>query len=445
VTTTPPATTPPAATPPATTPPATRPRRRATASWCLFDWANQGYPTVIETFIFATFFTQAVAVSPVEGTALWGYTVAAAGAIIVLLGPILGAIADRGGRLKPWLLTLSILCVTCCAMLWFTQPSPDYVMWALIFFGLSAITYELSLIFYNSMLPTLVPPHRIGRLSGWGWASGYAGGIACLSLILFGFVNAETPLFGISKENAEHVRVSVLVVAAWWLFFSIPLFLFTPDKPASGLSTRAAVRGGIAALIHTVRNIRKYRDVARFLVARTIYNDGLNTLFAFGAIFAAGTFGMEFSEIIMFGIALNITAGLGAFAFSWIDDYLGSKPTIQIALVCLMLLGSALLLIDSKTWFWIIGCVLGLFFGPVQSASRAMMARLAPPDLTTEMFGLFALSGKIIAFAGPLALALVTDIFESQRAGMATIIVFFVVGFLVLLGVREPTPNRQRR
>lgn len=417
------------------------PRRRALVSWCLFDWANQGYPTVIETFIFATFFTQAVAVSPIVGTTQWGYAVAAAGAMVVLLSPILGAIADRGGRLKPWLMALSGLCVTCCALLWFTKPSPDYVTWALVFFALSALTYELSVVFYNAMLPTLVPAERYGRLSGWGWATGYAGGLACLVFILLGFVEAERPLFGISREEAGHVRVAVLVVAAWWIVFSIPIFLFTPDKPATGVRVGEAIRGGVSALIRTLRNIRQHRNVARFLVARTIYNDGLNTLFAFGAIYAAGTFGMDTAEIIKFGIALNITAGLGALSFSWIDDYIGSKPTIMIGLSCLMVLGGALLLIDSVTWFWIIGCVLGLFFGPVQSASRALMARLAPPELTAEMFGLYALSGKIVAFLGPLVLALATDIFESQRAGMATILLFFLVGFALLVGVREP---RQR-
>jgi MFS transporter, UMF1 family len=414
------------------------PRPRALASWCLFDWANQGYPTVIETFVFATFFTQAVAVSPVVGTTQWGYAVAAAGAMIVLLSPVLGAIADRGGRLKPWLMVLSGLCVTCCTLLWFTKPSPDYVTWALVFFALSALTYELAVVFYNAMLPTLVPSNRLGRLSGWGWATGYAGGLACLVFILFGFVEAERPLFGVSREEAEHVRVSVLVVAAWWVVFSIPLFLFTPDKPATGVSLREAIRDGIAALIHTLRNIRQHREVARFLVARTIYNDGLNTLFAFGAIYAAGTFGMDTAEVIKFGIALSVTAGLGALSFSWIDDYLGSKPTILIGLASLMTLGSTMLLIDSVTWFWIVGCALGLFFGPVQSASRALMARLAPPELSAEMFGLYALSGKIVAFLGPLVLALATDIFESQRAGMATILLFFLVGFAILVGVREP-------
>jgi MFS transporter, UMF1 family len=422
--------------------PAARPRRRALASWCLFDWANQGYPTVIETFVFATFFTQAVAVSPVVGTTQWGYAVAAAGAMIILLSPVLGAIADRGGRLKPWLMVLSGLCVTCCALLWFTKPSPEYVTWALVFFALSALTYELAVVFYNSMLPTLVPPNRLGRLSGWGWATGYAGGIACLVLILFGFVEAERPLFGLDKGEAEHVRVAVLVVAVWWVVFSIPLFLFTPDKPATGVRLREAITTGIAALIRTLRNIRRHREVARFLVARTIYNDGLNTLFAFGAIYAAGTFGMDTAEIIKFGIALNVTAGLGALSFSWIDDYLGSKPTILIGLACLTVLGGTLLLIDSVTWFWVVGCMLGIFFGPVQSASRALMARLAPPNLTAEMFGLYALSGKIVAFLGPLLLALATDIFESQRAGMATILLFFVVGFALLIGVREPRQQR---
>jgi len=425
---------------PSEPPPPERPptSRRAQAAWCLYDWANQGYPTIIETFIFATFFTQVVAASQIEGTAQWGYTLSIAGVCIVLLSPIFGAVADQGGRRKPWLGVFSGLCILFCALLWFTKPSTDYVLWALVFFGLSAMTYEFALIFYNAMLPDIAPPGRLGRLSGWGWATGYAGGLASLVLILVLFVQPEQPLFGLDRDAAEHVRVSALVVAGWWLLFGLPLFLFVPDRKATGTPLATAVTRGLRQLYETARNLRRYRNVGRFLLARMLYNDGLNTVFAFGAIYAAGTFGMGFDQIVLFGIGLNITAGLGAFAFAWINDVIGSKRTIQISLVALMLIGGVLVLIQSVFWFWVVGLALGVFFGPVQAASRAMMAQLAPKGLEAEMFGLYALSGKAIAFAGPAVLAFVTGILESQRAGMASIIVFFVAGFILLWGVREP-------
>jgi len=425
---------------PSEPPPPERPptSRRAQAAWCLYDWANQGYPTIIETFIFATFFTQAVAASQIEGTAQWGYALSIAGLCIVLLSPIFGAVADQGGRRKPWLAVFSGLCILFCALLWFTKPSTDYVVWALVFFGLSAMTYEFGLIFYNAMLPDIAPRGRLGRLSGWGWATGYAGGLASLVLILLLFVQPEQPLFGLDRDEAEHVRVAALVVAGWWLIFGLPLFLFVPDRKATGTPLATAVTRGLRQLYETARNLRRYGNVGRFLLARMLYNDGLNTVFAFGAIYAAGTFGMGFDQIVLFGIGLNVTAGLGAFAFAWINDVIGSKRTIQISLLALMLIGGLLVLIQSVFWFWIVGLTLGVFFGPVQAASRAMMAQLAPQGLEAEMFGLYALSGKAIAFAGPAVLAFVTGLLESQRAGMASIIVFFVAGFILLWGVREP-------
>ncbi|WP_081816411.1 MFS transporter [Fodinicurvata fenggangensis] len=412
--------------------------RPAQFAWCLFDWANQGYPTVIETFIFATFFTQAVAVSPTEGTALWGYTLSVAGFLIVILSPILGAISDEGGRRKPWLLFFSLCCVSACALLWFTRPDPSWVVWALIFFCISATTFEFTQIFYNAMLSDLVPMHRIGRLSGFGWAAGYTGGLTVLTLILLLFVQPETPWLGLDKESGEHVRISALIVAGWWILFSLPLFMLVPDQPSRHLPLRQAALQGVRTLLHTLRNIRHYSNVARFLVARMIYNDGLNTLFAFGAIYAAGTFGMQFEEILLFGIVLNISAGIGAFAFGLIDERLGSKRIIMLSLVALIIIGILLILTTSVAFFWVLGVAIGCFFGPVQSASRALMAQIAPPGLEARMFGLYSLSGKAIAFVGPAVLGLVTDVFESQRAGMATIAVFFLIGLVVLAGVRDP-------
>jgi UMF1 family MFS transporter len=173
--------------------------------------------------------------------------------------------------------------------------------------------------------------------------------------------------------------------------------------------------------------------MAWFLLAQMIYADGLTTLFAFGGIYAAGTFGMELPEVITFGVALNVTAGAGAFAFAWLDDRLGARWTIASALSALIALSAALLLIESKAWFWGLGLLLGAFFGPVQAASRSMVARLAPPEHRGQMFGLLALSGRVTAFAGPALLAWATAAAGSQRAGMATILLFLLAGLVILL------------
>ncbi len=189
----------------------------------------------------------------------------------------------------------------------------------------------------------------------------------------------------------------------------------------------------------TIRNIRNYRLIGRFLLARMLYIDGLNTLFAFGGIYAAGTFGMELADVITFGILLNVTGGIGAFAFAWLDDWIGPKRVIMIALVGLMILGLTAVLTTSVTVFWIVGGLLGLFVGPTQAASRTLMTKIAPEAQQTEMFGLYALSGKVTAFLGPLVLSTVTDWTDSQRAGMATILIFFVAGFFVLASLKTPS------
>ena len=412
--------------------------KRAVFSWCLYDWANSAYPTVVTTFVFGAYFTTAVAETPESGTAAWGYAVGIAGLAVALLSPVLGAIADRGGRRKPWLAVLTLIGVTTTAMLWFTRPDSADIMWALVFVTLSSIAFEFGMVFYNAMLPDLAGPGRVGRVSGWGWALGYAGGLTCLVIALFGFVKAETPLFGIPTEAAAHVRAVVLLAAAWFGLFSLPLFLFTPDRAATGLGAGRAVREGLATLRATLRDIREYGMILRFLVARMFYADGLVTLFAVGGIYAAGTFGMDFGEVVQFGIALNVTAGLGALGFAWADDKIGAKAVIVISLIALIGLGAAALVVESKSGFLYIGMALGVFVGPAQSASRSMMARLAPEELRTEMFGLYALSGRATSFLGPIAFGFATSLFDSQRAGMATILVFLAVGLLLLLPVREP-------
>jgi UMF1 family MFS transporter len=205
------------------------------------------------------------------------------------------------------------------------------------------------------------------------------------------------------------------------------------------------MREGTAELLRTLRRLPRERVIGRFLLARMLYIDGLNTIFAFGGIYAAGTFGMSFEEILMFGIALNVTAGLGAAGFAWLDDFFGPRPVIVVSLVALIVIGAALLVIEQKAWFWALGMALGAFFGPVQSASRSLMARIAPPERAAELFGLYAFSGKATAFMGPLMLAWATTVWESQRAGMATTLVFIVIGLAIMLTVAVNGGSGARR
>ena len=412
--------------------------RKGLVAWCTFDWANSAFPTVIVTFVFAAYFTKAVAADEITGTSQWSFAISLSMLATALLSPLLGAIADHGGRRKPWVGGFSLLMIAATGLLWFAVPKTPDVFWVLCCFALANFAFETGTVFYNAMLPSIAPPAMIGRVSGWGWGVGYVGGLACLAVALLLLIRPDPPLFGLDPAASEQVRATALLVAAWMAIFSLPFFLLTPDRPGSGLSPREATRRAVASLRNTVADLRRYRQIALFLLAHMIYTDGLNTLFAVGGIYAAVTFEMSFDQLLLFGIALNVTAGAGAFAFGWVDDAIGPRVTVLIALAAIGVLGAAILLVESQALFWAFALPIGIFLGPAQSASRSLMARIAPPEVTTEMFGLFALSGKATAFLGPAVFGWVTALAGSQRIGLSTILVFLAIGAALLWPVRVP-------
>ena len=404
-------------------------------SWALYDWANSAFFAVIQTFVFATYFIQSVAENDTIGSTQWGNTISAAGLVIAFGGPMLGAMADQFGRRKPWIVAFSLLCIAATAGLWFVQPGSEFVTLALILIFFSTIGSEVAIIFYNAMLPDLASKENVGRWSGWAWGLGYAGGMVCLVVALYGFIQVEVPPFGLDEAYSEPVRATFLLVAVWYLLFSMPLFFNTPDTPRTNIGLSKAVTNGWQQLKDSVAHVKKYRHILRFLVARMVFIDALATVFAFGGIYAAGTFNMDATQVLIFGIGLNITAGIGAGVFAWVDDLLGSRRTMLISLGALIIITTAILLVTSITWFYVTGLALGIFVGPVQAASRTYMARVAPDHLKNQMFGLLALSGKVTAFIGPFLVGWVTFFAASQRVGMSVIVMLFIIGFVLLLRV----------
>ena len=418
-------------------PPGARPR--ALWSWAVFDWANNGFATVILTFVFSPYFAQMVAQTPTQGTTLWGYALAASGLTIALASPVAGAVADRRGRLKPWLGAATAVCIAATALLWTVRPEPGDAARALVLIVVGNVAFHLALVFYDSQLAHLVPRQKVGRWSGWAWGLGYGGGLSCLGASLVLFVQAENPLITLDTAAAEHIRIIGPFVALWFAVFSVPLFVFVPDQPETGAPILRAAREGLRQLADTFREVRRsHANVLRFLIARILYNDGLNTLFAFGGIYAAGTFGMSVAEVLVFGIAINLSAGLGAALFGWVDDRIGPWRTILIGLAGLLVFGIPLLLVQSQTGLWAFALPLGLFVGPVQAGSRSLMVRLAPPGMVSETFGFYQASGKITSFLGPAIVGAVTGLTGSQRIGLAPILAFVIAGGLILLTVREP-------
>jgi UMF1 family MFS transporter len=445
----------------------TYPPRSAVFGWILFDWAAQPYFSLITTFVFAPYFATHVAATPASGQAMWGFATAAAGLVIAVLSPVLGAIADAGGRRKPWIAAFGALFVIGASILWIGRPGdPSIILPLLIAFGIATIGVEFATVFNNAMMPTLVPPERIGRLSGTGWATGYVGGILSLVLVL-GFLAASgetgrtlfglNPLFGLDPATHQGDRITGPLSGLWFIIFVLPMFLFTPDrvskKPALG-----AVREGLRELRETLSTLPKRPVMMTFLIANMVYTDALVALFAFGGIYAAGTFGWQTIQIGTFGILAAFSGTLGAWLGGKLDDKLGPKTVIAGSMTILLLACAAILSIDRDTLFFVVkvtppvpgklfgapaeqvylvlGFMIGMAAGPMQAASRTLLIRLAPPDRITQYFGLFALSGKVTSFMAPLVVSIVTAVTASQKAGMAVLVVFFAAGLLLLSRVR---------
>jgi UMF1 family MFS transporter len=410
---------------------------RTVWAWAFYDWANSAFPTVVSTFVIAAYFAQGIAPDPATGQAQWGWMQAIAALVIAALSPVLGAVADAGARRRMMLAMSTLLTALATAGIWFAEPDPAFALYALICVGIATVGFEVGTVFYNSMLTQVATRAHIGRVSGLAWGLGYAGGLACLGLCLVLLVQPNPALFGLDRGAAEHVRATALLVAAWLLVFAWPVLIALPDPPGRRPSWGQAAASGLAKVRTLLRGLPQRPELLRFLVARLFYTDGLNTLFAFGAIYAAGVFGMGFEQILLFGIAMNVAAGLGAAGFALVEDRLGSRRMVLAALAAMVAFGLPLLLTESETWFWILALSLGLFFGPAQAASRAFMARIAPPGEVAAWFGLFALSGRVTGFLGPATLAAVTAATDSQRLGMATVLVFLAIGALILATVRE--------
>ena len=413
--------------------------RRSAFGWALYDWANSPFTTVVTTFIFAAYFAEAVAADRTAGASQWAFMQGAAAFAIAILSPVLGAIADRGRGRKAWIVFCTLAMAAASAALWWGAPGAGSTALVLTAAFAGVVSFEMGIVFYNAMLPGLAPPSHIGRLSGWSWGLGYIGGLTCLVILLFVFVQPEVAPFGLDKEAAEHIRISGPAVALWALVFSLPLFFLTADAPGAGLPMNRAIGAGLCELRDTLVNVRRHRNIARFLIARIFYIDGLNTIFAVGAIYAAAVFGMSIEEVLMFGILANVTAGIGAFAFAWLDDRLGAKPTVLIGVAGVAACAVPMLLVGDKTWFYVLGGIMGVFFGPAQAASRSLMGRLAPKGREAEMFGLYAFAGKSTAFLGPWLYGVVV-LAAGHRWGMATVMPFLIAGALILLTV-DDTPS----
>ena len=409
----------------------------------MYDFANSSFANNVTTFIYAAFFTKVIAENEIIGTALWSRGVGIIMLVVALLSPPLGALSDQGGYRKRFLIFFTFLAVIFTALLYF--PQQGQATYALTLYIIACICFEMGIVFYNAFLPDIAPPERIGRISGQAWGVGYFGGLLSMAVLMVGFVSAETPWFGLTKETHAHIRATNIGVAIWFAIFSLPALFYLPKTPARQTDDKLSLAASYRRILQTFRELQRYREIFKLLLARLVYNDGLITVFAFGGIYAAGTFGFTFEEVLFFGIIVNIAAGIGAWCFGYLDDRLGGKLTIQITLVGFVIAAIVAVVPQEKIWFWIAGLLVGLFAGPNQSASRSLMGRFVPKNKETEFYGFYAFSGKATAFLGPLLMGVITQASGSQRYGMATVGLFFIIGGLLLRTVDEQKGIRMAR
>ncbi len=433
--------------------------RAGRLGWVLFDWACQPWFTLVTTFVVGPYVASTLAADPVTGQALWGYAASAAGLVVALAAPVLGIAGDRMGRRKPLILGLCSVMMLASVALWFAAPGMPYALTlALVAFAVGTIAAELAAVLNNAMLPGLATPQRMGRLSGQGWAAGYAGGLVSLVVVL-GFLAADPAtgrtllglpsLLTFAPEARAGDRAAGPLTALWFAVFVLPFLLFTPDraKPSAGGSLSEGLR-----LLW--RHLTGEGRLRRFLLAHMAAQDGLAALLAFGGIYGAGVFGWQTIELGLFGILLTVTGTAGALIGGALHDRLGAQRVLMMALgvliaACLVILstgaghvgfvfsvappasGDGLFATTPERVFLLAGAFIGVAAGPLQASARALMAGLAPAGEVGAHFGLLALSGKATAFAGPLLVALATQASGRQEAAVAVILTFFVAAAIL--------------
>ncbi len=412
--------------------------------WCFYDFANSPFTTIVVTFIYSAYFASGIMSNEAMGQVYWGNTVTICAIIIAFLSPIMGAAADQGGYRKSFLLFWTWICIIFSVLLFFPQKGDIYT--ALILFSVANIAFEMGCVFCNAYVSDISSSNNMGKISGYGYAFGYLGGLLALVFGLFTIAMPEQPMFGISLEDGENYRAMNILVAIWLFIFSLPTFLWIDkDKRKKNLNFNL-IKDSFNQLKNTFRDIKKIKNTFRFLIARLFYNDALITIFSFGGIIAKSIYGFELQKMLIFGILLGIAAGMGAFLMGYIDDYIGPKKTIQISNILLIIATIMVVFINDESIFWIAGFMVGFASGPNQSSSRSLMSKLSPKDKQNEFFGFFAFSGKITAFLGPFLLAQVTYFSLNQlklsdelaqRAGISVVLILIIIGSATLYFVDE--------
>lgn len=436
----------------------TEPRRptgrllsRPVLAWASWDWGSAAFNAVMTTFVFTVYLTSDAFGGEAYASGVLGAGLAVAGLFIALLAPVTGQRSDVGGRRKLWLGVNSLAVAVLTALCFFVFPRPELLLLGVALIAAANIFFEFAGVNYNAMLAQISTPSSIGRVSGFGWAMGYVGGIAALVIVLVAFVQPVFDWFGSSTEDALNIRLVAVFSALWFLAFALPVMFAVPEVPRQRNADRLGFLASYGLLFRRIKAIyRTSPHTIFFLLASAIFRDGLAAVFTFGGVIAAGTFGFALSEVILFAIVGNVIAAVGAVIGGFFDDRVGPKLVIIVALIGLLVSGTAILILGAEdhdflggqwsgdTTFWVFGLLLTLFVGPAQASSRAYLARLSPAGEEGEMFGLYATTGRAVSFLAPALFSLFIGIFGEQRFGIIGILVVLLAGLLVLLPVKPP-------
>lgn len=444
--------------------------RKVVVSWAMWDWALQPFNTVILTFVWiALYLTSRQFLDPAvresgllaDGVTYmncndsqymgsdycrgltdlsewWGWANFAAGILILLLAPVLGQQADARGSKKKWIVAATFAIALVQFALFFVEADPQYFWFGALAVAIGAVVGEIGNVSYYAMLSEVSSPRTVGRVSGLGWGLGYIGGVAALILSI-------PILFGLGQDEPLAYKLVAVLCAVWTIVFSIPLFRNVPESPAYGGPEKVGILRGYAVLAKNLRQLfRTNRPTFWFLLAAAVYRDGLAGVFAFGAVLAAQGFGFSFIEVIIFGLAANLVAGISTILAGRLDDAIGPRRLIIIALTGLVAMAFIVFALrDLGTIvFWICGLLLCAFVGPAQAASRGLLTRLTPPSMQGEIFGLYATTGRVASFLSPLAWSLSLAWFGGIVYGVLGIGVVLLVGLVLLLFVKLPAHVR---
>lgn len=416
-------------------------RKRTVFAWSLWDWGSASFNAVVTTFVFSVYLTSDSFGPEQVVSAKLGTALLIAGIVVALFAPVIGRLSDAAGRRKTWLGINTAIVVACTALMVLVAPAEQYLVLGLVLLAVGNVAFEFASVSYNAMLGQISNNRNVGKISGFGWGMGYLGGIVLLAILLVGFIFPDVGWFGVTSEGAWNIRVAMVLAAAWFGIFAVPVFFAVPEIPVAA-EYHGAGRGILTAyadLFRSVRNLwRTARQTLFFLIASAVFRDGLAGVFTFGGVIAARSFGFDSTTVIIFAIAANVVAGLATILIGMFEDRIGAKSVMVSSLTLMLFCGLLVFLLNPLgSWvFWVFGLLLCIFVGPVQSASRSFLARLIPPGKEGEIFGLYATTGRAVSFLAPAGFTLAVALGGSTIFGILGIVLVLIIGLLLLLPVR---------